>query len=152
MRNLKRPGIRLAGALTGVVTAVALFSSWHSGRDMWRYMAHDHRAYSMYTELERRHTPIDRVPLPSDVFDWYAERVHKGDRVYLQIQPGRARVDAIEAAFRFYLLPAVVVAELADANVIVSYFEDPAQLGVPLLSQERAGLQLFFVSRIERRG
>jgi hypothetical protein len=118
---------------------------------MWRYMASDYRSYSALSGLERRHAPIDHIPLPSDVFDFYADRVHKGDRIYLQIHPHSARPDAIEAAARFYLLPAVVVPDLADANMIVSYFEDPAQLGVPLLSREQAGLQPLFVSRIERR-
>ena len=118
---------------------------------MWRTMADDYRMYSSLSALERRHAPSDQVRVPGEVFDYYADRVHKGDRIYLQINPGRARPDAIEAVARFYLLPAVVVGDLADANVIVSFYEDPAQLGVPLQSQERAGLQPIFVSRIERR-
>jgi hypothetical protein len=149
MGALERRRSGLAAVFVALLTVVALLSAWRSGRDMWRYMAHEYAGYSTQTAVERRRMPVERVPLPGDVFDWYAERVHRGDRIYLQIQPGRARRDAVEAAARFYLLPAVIVTDLADANVIVSFYEDPATLGARLLSREQAGLQPIFVSRIE---
>ena len=51
---------------------------------------------------------------------------------------------------RYYLLPAVAVARLEDANVVVSWEADPGLLGVEFEEQHRAGLQLFFVSRVAR--
>jgi hypothetical protein len=118
---------------------------------MWRYLDREYATYSQHSALERHHAASNEMGHPGEVFDFYADRVFRGDRIYLQIAPGRARPDAIEAAARYYLLPAVVVADLADANVIVSFYQDPATLGVRLLTREQAGLQPIFVSRIDPR-
>ena len=57
---------------------------------------------------------------------------------------------SVAAIGRYYLLPAVAAPDLRRANIVVSWEQDPALLGVKLGEQERAGLQLFFVSRIAR--
>ena len=57
--------------------------------------------------------------------------------------------EIVAAVGRYYLLPAVQVAELKDATVVVSLNADPATLGVRFLAQDRAGQQLIFVSRLK---
>jgi hypothetical protein len=56
----------------------------------------------------------------------------------------------VTAAGRYWLLPAVEVEDVDDATVVVSWERDPAELGLRFSEQQRAGQQLFFVSRIER--
>jgi len=55
---------------------------------------------------------------------------------------------AVAAAGRFYLLPAVQATSLADATVVVSYFEDPSLLHLRFVTQVQAGEQPLYVSRI----
>ena len=77
----------------------------------------------------------------------------KGDRVYFQVrESGFSSFYDYPTAFaygaRFYFLPALQATRLKDATVVVTYFEDPQQLHVRYITQQRAGLQPIFVSRI----
>jgi hypothetical protein len=47
------------------------------------------------------------------------------------------------------LLPALQAVKLEDATVVVTFFEDPKLLRVRFLTQQQAGLQPIFVSRIK---
>ena len=107
------------------------------------------------TELERRHAFVQQLGLPGDPFDFFAANVRTGDRVYYQVKPSGLGhfldlPQSVAAVGRYYLLPAVSEPDLDRANVVVSWDEDPAKLGVRFSQQQRAGLQLFFVSRIAR--
>jgi hypothetical protein len=95
------------------------------------------------------------LPLPANVFDFYRAYLRSGDRVYFQVLesgfgPFADLPTVVATVGRYYLLPAVAVARLEDANVVVSWEADPGLLGVEFEEQHRAGLQLFFVSRIAR--
>lgn len=143
----------LATALVALATAIALASAWHSGGERWRKLREGHRAYSSYTEIDRRHAPIDAMGLPSDIFDFYAEHVERGDRVYVQVREGgfSAFMDlptAVRYAARFYLLPALQTNDLEDATVVVTFFDDPSRLNIRYVTQAQAGAQPIFVSRI----
>jgi hypothetical protein len=92
--------------------------------------------------------------LPADVFDWYTTLLAPGDRAYYQVvQSGFSSFVDVPTAFaltaHYYLLPAVQVTDLKDATVVVSYKADPSQLHEHFITQQRAGLQLYFVSRIK---
>src|SRR5579884_3423253 len=112
--------------LAGAATVLALVSAWHSGRHMWHLLGRERTVYAAYTPAEREHAPIAAATLPPDVFDFYAAYLARGDRVYYQVLPsGLSHATdlptAVETVGRFYLLPAVQVADLAHATVVVSY-------------------------------
>jgi hypothetical protein len=141
--------------IAAVAVAVALYSAWHSGGHVWRRFSADYRSYAAYTDLERTHAPLDKTGLPSDVFDFYAEHLHRGDRIYFQVQkaPFGNYLDLpgiIAAAGRFYLLPAVQVTSLRRATVVVSFDESPKLLHVPLASEAEYGSRPIYVARLAR--
>jgi hypothetical protein len=142
-----------AQVIAAALTVLALLSAWHSGGHVWRLLESDYRTYSAYTPTQRQHAALDAIPVNSDYFDYYATYVQRGDRIYFQVPPGGLGEffdlpSAVAAAGRFYLLPAVQADSLSDATVVVSYEDDPALLHLSYVTQQRAGLQLVFVSRI----
>jgi hypothetical protein len=139
--------------VVAAVTALALYSAWHSGGHVWRRLAADHRTYAAYSDLQRRREPLDRLPLPGDVFDFYRSHLRRGDRVYFNVMPSGFGPyfdlpGIVAAAGRFYFLPAVQAPDLRRATVVVSYFADPASLKIHFPTQVQAGQQPFYVSRI----
>ena len=140
-------------ALAAAATALALGSAWHSGRHVWRQLDARRSTYAPLTPTERRHAPLEAIGLPGPVFDFFATYLAPGDRVYYQVLPSGLGPDldlpsAVAAAGRFYLLPAVQAKSLADATVVVSYFEDPSLLHLRFVTQVQAGEQPLYVSRI----
>src|SRR6476659_791109 len=93
--------------------------------------------YGAYSETQRAHAPIDALGLPSDIFDFYRQYLDRGDRVYFQVRP---------SGFSSFLDYQTAVPK--DATVVVTYFEDPSRLHLRYVTQQRAGLQPVFVSRI----
>jgi hypothetical protein len=150
---MPRLRLSLPAALVLAATAVALASVLHSGPHMWRTLDREHERYAAYSETERRHAALRQLGLPGEVFDYYARYVGRGDRVYYQVQvsglgPFLDLPKAVAYAGRFYLLPAVQARNLDDASVVVTFHEDPSRLGVPFITQQQAGLQPLYVSRI----
>jgi hypothetical protein len=143
---------RLSTAIAGAATVLALVSAWHSGRHIWHRLDSDYRTYAGYTDLQRRHAPLTVLELPGNVFDWYAQYVARGDRVYYQVLPsGLGTMDlptAVRFAGSFYLLPAVQVTDPKKATVVVSFMADPTYLHLKFLTQKRAGEQPIYVSRV----
>jgi hypothetical protein len=92
------------------------------------------------------------LELPGNVFDWYAQYVARGDRVYYQVLPsGLGTMDlptAVRFAGSFYLLPAVQVTDPKKATVVLSFMADPTFLHLHFLTQKRAGEQPIYVSRV----
>src|SRR5579863_6862457 len=136
--------IRVAAA---AATVVALGSAFHSYGHIWMRIGNDYRNFSPLTATQRRQAPATSVALLPDVFDWYASYLSKGDRYYVQVDP-RYEPRVVKMLAGYYLLPAAQVETPEQATVVLSYYADPGQLGIRYLTQERAGLQLFFVSRI----
>jgi hypothetical protein len=140
-------------AVVAVTTALALLSIWHSGGHVWRRLRTDERTYAAYSSDQRRQAPANMGSLPGDVFDYYLARVHRGDRVYfLVMRSGFGRYfdlhDSIARVGLFYLLPATEVTDVRDATVVLTYYEDPAHLGIHYVTQSEAGQQPIYVSRI----
>jgi hypothetical protein len=148
------PGDRRA-AVGALAAILALASAAHSVSKTWDHLDRDHDRYAAMSELERRHAFAMQVGVPGDPFDFFAANVGRGDRVFYQVKPSGLGhfldlPQSVAAIGRYYLLPAVAESDLRRANVVVSWEQDPALLGVELGEQQRAGLQLFFVSRIAR--
>jgi hypothetical protein len=151
VQRFRRP--KPATALAALATVIALASAWHSGPGRWRQLDRQERQYGAYTDTQRRRAPLEALGLPADIFDFYRQYLVKGDRVYFQVRPsGFSSLLDYQTAFayggRYYFLPALQATDLKDATVVVSYFEDPSRLHVHYLTQQRAGLQPIFVSRI----
>src|SRR5579862_3778591 len=92
------------------VTALALYSAWHSGGHTWNRLASERREFAAYTEAQRAHAAIDEVGLKSDVFDFFRDRLVRGDRMYFDVAPGGYGeffdLPGIVAALgEYYLLP-----------------------------------------------
>ena len=135
---------------------LALASVWHSGRHMWHRLSSDDATFSKYDATERKHAPLAELELNGGIFDWYAQHVFRGDRVYYQVLPsGLGTMDlptAVKFAGSFYLLPAVQVSDPKRATVVVSYFADPSFLHLRFITQLRAGEQPIYVSRLRGPG
>ena len=120
---------------------------------MWRKIGREHATYAAMSPEQRRHAFIDQIPLPAYVFDFYAARVNRGDRVYFQVLPSGLGAfftlpEAIAAVGRYYLLPAVAATGLSDANVVLTYHDDPAKLHINPVTQAQAGEEPIYVSRL----
>jgi hypothetical protein len=145
---------RLSSALIAAATVLALVSAWHSGRHMWRLLEREYVGYRTYSAVDRLHAPLLGLGVDPNVFDWYAQYLAPGDRVYYQVlqTPLSSFLDlpkAVSMGGAFYLLPTVAVGDVRKATVVVSYLADPGLLHVHFITQDRAGLQLMFVSRIQ---
>ena len=143
----------LATAVAAVAAAVALASAWHSNAHMRRSLGTERHQYAAYTDEQRNHAAIQQLSLPGEVFDFYKDRVIRGDRIYFQVrQSGLGQFldlpTAVRYAGRFYLLPAVEARDLADATVVLTFYDDPSLLKVRYVTQVQAGLQPIYVSRI----
>lgn len=153
-RRSSRPGVSLSGAVAAAATVAALLSAWHPFNHMRRLLEREQASYAALTPAARRQEPVTAVGLDGGIFDFYADRLARGDRVYFQVSPSgfSSNYDLptiVEALGRFYFLPAVQTDDLTKATVVVSYFADPAQLHVKFITQVRAGLQPLWVSRIK---
>jgi hypothetical protein len=120
---------------------------------MWRILDSERHTYAAYSDVDRRRAPVVHLELPADTFDWYASLVGHGDRAYYQVlQSGFSHDFDLPTVFgyaaRFYVLPAVEATDPSRATVVLSYHADPSLLPVHYVTQQRAGLQPIFVSRI----
>jgi hypothetical protein len=145
--------IARAGAAAVAVVAVA---SVHVtfGR-AWDLLTGFHRSGAAMTALQREHAPAESIPLPPDRFDHYRNWLRADDRYWLDVAPSglSSHVDlptAVAAVARFALLPAVQVADVDDASVVLSWDHDPGLLPLQYSEQHREGLQVVFVSRVAR--
>jgi hypothetical protein len=146
----------LVTSISAIVAAVGLYSAWHAGGHVWRSSSSVYRTYAGYTGLQRQHAPIDGIPLPSEVFDFYAAHVRRGDRIYFQVvrEPFGNYLDLpgiVAATGRFYLLPAVQVTDPRRATVVLSWRADPRRLHLRYATQARLGAKPFIVSRVAGR-
>jgi hypothetical protein len=147
---------RLLAFAGAAVTAGLL--SWSVAKDVprsWSAMRGEHLRFAGYTRLQRDETFGTLLPLPMDIFEWYRQYLGPGDRYYIQVQNGAYgrfidKETAVRTVAHLYLLPAIEATDLQHANVVLSFGSDPAQLHLHYSEQERSGLQLIFVSRIDR--
>lgn len=132
--------------------------TWSIARDVphsWSLLQTQRGEYVRYSATQRAQAYGAALPLPMNLFDFYRAYLRPGDRYFIQIQNGAFgrfidKETAVRAVARLYLLPAIEASDLAHADVVLSWDSDPGLLHLHYSEQERLGLQLIFVSRIDR--
>ena len=118
-------------------------------------MRSQRQQFAGYTRLQRDEAFGALLPVPMDIFQWYRVYLRPGDRYFIQIHNGAFgrfidKETAVRTVARLYLLPAIEASDLKHANVVLSFDADPGELHLHFSEQERSGVQLIFVSRIDR--
>lgn len=134
----------VAGLVATIVTGVP---------DSLRILDSERSRFGALTTLEREQAFGSLIPTRMDVFDFYRRGLRPDDRFYLQVANEAFgefadKRTVVRSVARYYLAPAIEVARPQDATVILSYDSDPGLLPLEYSEQIRAGLQLFFVSRV----
>lgn len=152
----KMPVMRVLASVGSVLTAILLaWSLWIDVPHSWNLMRIEHRQFAGYTRLQRDEAFGALLPVPMDIFQWYRYYLRPGDRYFIQIHNGAFgefidKETAVRTVARLYLLPAIEASDLKHANVVLSFDSDPGELHLHFSEQERSGVQLIFVSRIDR--
>jgi hypothetical protein len=145
----------LAGAVSVAVVVVLAWSAILDLPHSWRLMRTQYAVYHGESRAQRDQAFIAAIPLRTDIFDFWRAWLRPEDRYWIQIpnEAFSATADkkfVVRSVSHLYLLPAVEATSLRDATVVLSWDADPGTLGLHFSEQERAGLQLIFVSRIDR--
>ena len=149
---------RLAATIAaGLAVAALVWSAVDGVPHSWRLMRSQDAAYRGLSRTQRDQEFIDAIPLRVDIFDFWRAWLRPGDRYWIQIPNEAFSANAdkklvVRSVSHLYLLPAIEATSLHDANVVLSWDADPGLLHLHYSEQERAGLQLIFVSRIDRGG
>ncbi len=144
----------LAVALFLVVAVLSITTTaWRTVR----ISQSDRETYGDLTPEQRVSAAADAIPLRIDIFDFFRDRLRPDDRYYLQVAPSNfGNVDketAVETFGRYYLLPAVLVEDPKDADVVLAWDENPNDLGLDYEPPfDRAGVQDVYVARVRRGG
>ncbi len=144
-----------AGAAGMCVVVLLVVSTVRELRPAVDSLRRDRTRFASMSAAERDQAFGSLVPLRMDVFDFYRRNVRPGDRYWVQVAPGAFSAFAtkdtlVRAVARLALLPAIEVERAEDADVILSWDQDPGLLPYTYSEQQRAGLQLLFVSRVKR--
>ena len=128
--------MRLASPAAAVaVAALALVSSAITFPHSWSWTS-DQR--DVFASVEPQPAQVFRYQqlLPTEAVAFIRDRVRPKERYFLAARSGGdvvfgvPRQTAVRTFARYALLPAVQVAELGDADVVVALGVDPATLGV----------------------
>jgi hypothetical protein len=156
-RSYNRRAVRrlVSGAAAAAAFVLLFHSAWIGVPHSWDMLRSQYAVYGSLSPADRQRHFGAAVPLDMGLFDFYRANLHAGDRYWIQI-PDDAfsnfadKRTVVSSVARLYLLPAVNVDRLRDANVVLSWDDDPGLLHLRYSAQARAGLQLIFVSRIDR--
>jgi hypothetical protein len=137
-----RPRLALTGASVAAVVVLGVVSTAQTLPDTWNFLSSQHSAYADFTKTEPNLVPEFQSLLPASVAGFFAQRVHRGQRFYVQVPEGRfiAGVDyptAVRTFARYELLPAVEVFDPRAADVVFSIGADPHALGLAYERIER---------------
>ncbi len=136
-----------AAAVTGLAATVI-----PGVADSSRTLDAERSRFTGMTAAERAQAFGALIPTRMDVFDFYRQLLREDDRFYVQVtNEGFGNADKatiVRSVARLYLAPAIEVRRPQDATVVLSYDADPGVLPLRYSKQTRAGLQLFFVSRV----
>jgi hypothetical protein len=140
-------------ALVVVCAALAFVSAALTLPDTWRWLSTQHSELRELTPVDRYQAAGFNNRLPVGGFDFFRTHVRRGDRVFVLARPGTSLrgVDfptATRTFARYYLLPATVVDDLADATVVVAVGADPRGLGRTYMSVISEDNGTFTVARI----
>jgi hypothetical protein len=144
----------MVGAAAAAAAALA-WSGWKVVPHSWRLMRTQYAVYHGETRDDRDREFGAQIPLRMDILDFWRAYLRPHDRYWIQIPNEAFSVNAdkkliVRSVSHLYLLPATEAKSLRDANVVLSWDADPGLLHLKFAEQQRAGLQLVFVSRIDR--
>jgi hypothetical protein len=145
---------RLAAA--GLLVAVALASTVKTYPESWRFLHREQAQFSGYTAQDRLEVAAYANAIPIDAYNFFRAHLTRKERYFLAVPPGASptggvsRPAALQAFARYYLLPAIAVATVDEADAIVSVGTDPATLGYPLGEVVRDGSNPFWFARLAR--
>jgi hypothetical protein len=146
---------RLAAA--GLLAAIALVSTVKTYPDSWRFLHREQVQFSGYTAQDRHEAAAYANAIPIDAFNFFRAHLTRNERYFLAAPSGGAsgtggvsRPAALQAFGRYYLLPAIAVPTLDEADAIVAVGTDPATLGYPLGEVVRDGSNPFWFARLAR--
>jgi hypothetical protein len=132
--------------------AVALASTAFGASKVVSHLTHERHRYAGFSEAQAERAIWEESPLRPAVFAFYRAHLRPGERYWVQARPAGpqslVRPLLVRSYAAYWLLPAVQVRRLADADAVVSYRADPRSLGVPLASVVRSGVGA--VARIRR--
>ena len=148
-----RVGVSAAAALASVLL-LAVTAARELGPTI-HHMQDERARYVGLSPAERERAFGERIPLRMDVFDFYRSFLRPGDRYWVQVEASpfstfANKATVVRGVGRMALIPAVEVERPQDADVILSWDSDPGTLPYRYSEQHRAGLQLLFVSRVQR--
>ncbi|HZB23444.1 MAG TPA: hypothetical protein VE444_06320 [Gaiellaceae bacterium] len=143
----------MRNAAAGVCAAIALVSTLMTLPDTWSWLSEQHDVSAELSDASRFQAAGFNNRLPVGGFDFFRTHVKRGDRVYVLARAGTSTrgVDFPTAArtfARYYLLPAIVVDDPADATVIVTVARDPRELGLRYTSVLEQDGGTFTVARV----
>jgi hypothetical protein len=146
--------VRRAGAAAAVAAfLVALASGIKDYVGTWDWLSGQRAQFARLSPAERAQEPGTAQLLPVDAFDFFRAHVRKGERYAIVVKPGsfQAGVDRPQAArvfARYYLLPAVQVADPARAQIVFTVGVEPKTLGIPLGPVEKFGGGAYYAARV----
>ena len=143
----------MRNAAAGVCAAIALVSTAMTFPDTWSWLSEQREASAQLSDASRFQAAGFNNRLPVGGFDFFRTHVKRGDRVYVHAREGTSMrgVDFPTAArtfARYYLLPAIVVDDPADATVVVTVARDPGELGLRYTSVLEQDGGTFAVARV----
>jgi hypothetical protein len=145
----------LEWSLAGCAVVALAWSCWKDVPHSWRLMRSQHAAYAGYTRAQRDEAYGALIPIRMDILGFWRRQLRRDDRYWIQMPyeafsaTGDKRF-VVRSVSHLYLLPATEASSLGDATVVLSWDADPSTLHLRYTEQVRAGLQLVFVSRIDR--
>ncbi|MDQ5821323.1 MAG: hypothetical protein M3540_07785 [Actinomycetota bacterium] len=140
----------------GLLAAVTLASAVKTYPESWRFLHREQAQFSGYTAQDRLEAAAFANGIPIDAFNFFRANLSRDELYFLAVPPGASstggvsRPAALQAFGRYYLLPAIAVPTLDEADAIVSVGTDPATLGYPLGEVIRDGSHPFWVARLAR--
>ena len=139
----------------GCFFALAAFSTGRTFGNTWDFLSNQRESYADLTAAEPNVVPEFQTLLPVSALNFFSSRMRRGDRFYVHAAEGPfiAGVDyptAVRTFARFELLPAVLVGDPRDADVVVAIGADPAQLGLELSDVARSPDGRYAFARVAR--
>lgn len=130
-------------ALGALFLLLALASAVRTLPPALHFLSNQHSSYADVTRDDPNLVPQFQGLLPVRTETFFAARLRRGERYYIQVPPGRyfTGVDlptAVRTFARFELLPAIWVADPHRADVVLSLGDDPAKLGLRYSKVERS--------------
>lgn len=135
--------------------ALAAFSTARTYGETWNFLENQRESYADLTAAEPNIVPEFQTLLPVSAVNFFSARMRRGDRFYVHAAEGPfiAGVDyptAVRTFARFQLLPAVLVRDPREADVVLAIGADPVRLGLRLRELARSPDGRYAFARVAR--